>query len=174
MLITPTALASCSRIVWNGINLPNYNDIRETFGSKNIVVANRMAAENDMASPCHYVHPEEAERFKECVPIIGNISTAVHELLGHGTGKLLSEIAPGEYNFDRGNPPVSPLTGLPVETWYRPGQTWNTVFGEIGGAVEECRADTMSMYLMDNKELFKLFGHDDTTSITANESPWKS
>lgn len=131
-----------------------------------------MAAENDAASPCHYVDRSELKCFKDCAPSIGSITTAVHELLGHGSGKLLSETSPGEYNFDKENPPVSPLTGKTVETWYLPGQTWTGVFGKIAGSVEECRAEVMSMYLMDNKELLSMFGYDDTTSITAAESQW--
>jgi dipeptidyl-peptidase-3 len=134
------------------------------------VIANRVAAENDRASPCHYVHHQEAGRFKDCMPSIGIIITAVHELFGHGTGKLLSETRPGVYNFDKANPPINPLTEKPVETCYLPGQTWNSVFGEIAGAVEECRAEVMSMYLIDNKELLSTFGHDDKTPITADES----
>ncbi|KAL4782554.1 peptidase family M49-domain-containing protein [Aspergillus varians] len=92
------ALASCSSIIWNCIKLPNYNDIREECNSKNFVVANRMQAETDMRSPCDYVHDSELKRYKECVHSICNITTAVHELLGHASGKLLGEISPGEYN----------------------------------------------------------------------------
>ena len=57
-------------------------------------------------------------------------------LLGHGCGKLLQETSEGEYNFDQKNPPVSPLTGKPVTTWYKPGQTWGSVFGGLAGAYE--------------------------------------
>jgi hypothetical protein len=40
------------------------------------------------------------------------------------------------YNFDHENPPISPLTGKPVTTWYKPGQTWGSVFGGLAGAYE--------------------------------------
>ncbi|KAI7781721.1 hypothetical protein LA080_014487 [Diaporthe eres] len=163
------ALASCSSIVWNGINLPNYNDVRETCGSKNVVIANRMIAENDATSLCYYVPASHKNRFRECIYSIKTITTAVHELFGHGTGKLLSETSPGKYNFDQQNAPLSPLTGDTIKTWYLPGQTWTSVFGEIAGSVEECRAEVLSLYLMDSKELLSVFGYDDTTSITAEE-----
>jgi len=55
---------------------------------------------------------------------------------GHGCGKLLQETAEGEYNFDQKNPPISPLTDKPVTTWYKPGQTWGSVFGGLAGAYE--------------------------------------
>lgn len=57
-------------------------------------------------------------------------------LPGHGCGKLLQETSPGVFNFDTTNPPVSPLTGKPITTWYKPGQTWGSVFGGLAGAYE--------------------------------------
>ncbi len=44
------------------------------------------------------------------------LTTAIHELLGHGSGKLLSETSLGVYNFDRDNHPSNPITGKAVET----------------------------------------------------------
>jgi dipeptidyl-peptidase-3 len=64
------------------------------------------------------------------------VQVGLHELTGHGCGKLLQETAPGEFNFDAKNPPVSPLTNEPVTTWYKPGQTWGSVFGGLAGAYE--------------------------------------
>ncbi|KAK4184648.1 peptidase family M49-domain-containing protein [Podospora australis] len=161
--------ASCSSIIRTGIDLPKDNNIRETCGFKNLIIANRVAAPNDVASLCRYVQASEVERYKECVATIEIITTAVHELLGHGTGKLLSETSPGVYNFDKNNPPINPINGKAVETWYRPGQTWDSVFGEMGVALEEYRAVLFSVYLMDNRELLAMFGHDDTTRITADD-----
>ncbi|KAF9770755.1 hypothetical protein IL306_011624 [Fusarium sp. DS 682] len=123
-------------------------------------------SENDKPSPCHFVHESEVDRFKNCVGIIGNITTAVHELLGHGSSKLLSETSLGQFNFDKANPPTNPLTGEKVQSWYRLGQTWTGVFGSVTPSVEECRAEVMSLYLMDNKELLSMYGFDESTDIT--------
>lgn len=133
-----------------------------------------MVAENDAASSCYHVPESHKDRYKECINSIKTITTAVHECFGHGTGKLLSETSPGNYNFDQHNPPISPLTGDTIKTWYLPGQTWTSVFGEIAGSVEECRAEVLSLYLMDSKELLSVFGYDDTTSITAEERSYIS
>lgn len=59
------------------------------------------------------------------------LTSLQHELLGHGCGKLLQETSPGVYNFDIKTPPANPITGKPVAKWYRPGETWGTVFGGL-------------------------------------------
>jgi dipeptidyl-peptidase-3 len=97
------------------------------------------------------------------------VSTAVHELLGHGAGKLLAEDGNGAANFDLKNPPISPVTGEPVTTWYRSGQTWTTVFEGLATSIEECRASLVAAYLTDVPELMKLFGYTDTSEVTAEE-----
>ncbi|KAI0545209.1 dipeptidyl peptidase III [Xylaria curta] len=163
------SLAFCTSYAFEATNVPNYNDIRETCGFKNIVVANRMNTNNSPLRPCYYIHDSDVGRYRECTHIIRFITTTIHEVLGHGSGKLLSEISPGHYNFDVENPPISPLTGQSIETWYRPGQTWTSVFGTIATSVEECRAMLVPLYLIDNAELLSIFGYDDKTDITADE-----
>lgn len=128
-----------------------------------------MSANSNPNRPCHYVHPSDAKGFSGCNHIIRFIETAVHELLGHGTGKLLTETTPGMFNFDRENLPISPLTGKAIETWYQPGQTWTSVFGKLATSVEECRAMLVSCYLGDDKEMLSMFGYDDKSTITADD-----
>ncbi|KAK6507658.1 hypothetical protein TWF481_006083 [Arthrobotrys musiformis] len=163
------ALAFCCCFIYEAANLPNYNDIRETCGFKNLVYANRMSANNNPATPCYYVDPSEVHRFKECTHIVRFVSTAIHELLGHGTGKLMSETSPGTYNFDNSNPPINPLTNRPIESWYLPGQTFYSVFGKIATSAEECRANLVAYYLMDEKDLLSIFGYTDSSYVTADD-----
>ena len=145
---------------------PQYSDIRESCGFKNIVFANRMSANNNLNRPCHYVRPSEVKEFQACNHIVRFNITAIHELLGHGTGKLLTETTPGVFNFHRENLPINPLTGEAIKSWYQPGQTWTSVFEKLATSLEECRAMLVSYYLADNKELLSLFGYNDTTTST--------
>jgi len=46
-----------------------------------------------------------------------------HELFGYGTGKLPVESQSGQFNFDSKNSPINPLTGKPIDSWYKHGQT---------------------------------------------------
>ncbi|KAM3477702.1 hypothetical protein MY5147_002552 [Beauveria neobassiana] len=164
------ALAVCGSVVFEACNLPNYNDICETVGCKNIVLANRLSVNNNPNLPCPWVDPSELQRFKRTTHIVRFLTTAIHELLGHGSGKLLSETEPGIYNFDKKNPPISPLTKQPVDLHYLPSQSWGSVFGKLAGTVEECRAILISEYLMDNKQLLEIFGYTDSSETTADES----
>jgi hypothetical protein len=76
------------------------------------------------------------------------VQVGLHELLGHGCGKILQETSPGVYNFDHKNPPVSPITQKPVTSYYKPGETWGSVFGGMGPSYEECRAESVAMSLV--------------------------
>lgn len=91
------------------------------------------------------------------------VQVGLHELLGHGCGKLLQETSPGKYNFDFDNPPISPLTGKPITSWYKPGQTWTSQFGQLGASYEECRAECVAMALNCDFGIMKIFGYGDGT-----------
>ncbi|KAI7459753.1 hypothetical protein KC357_g9116 [Hortaea werneckii] len=88
-----------------------------------------------------------------------------HELFGHGTGKLLQENADSTYNFAAEKLPVSPLTGQPIDSWYKPGETWTGVFQDIATSVDECRAECIGAYLMSETDLLSLCGYTDDGSI---------
>ncbi|KAI4120527.1 MAG: hypothetical protein LQ338_006955 [Usnochroma carphineum] len=160
------SLAYCSSIIFPGINLPNYNDIRQECGFKNVIIANRMSAESNEADVSPFVDPAEAQTFQKHKYPAYYIWVVLHELLGHGTGKLLSE-EDGTYNFDIKDPPINRLTGVPVDSWYRRGQTWTGVFADLATSVDECRAELVGAYLMDDMEILGLFGFSGRSDITA-------
>ena len=85
----------------------------------------------------------------------------LHELLGHGTGKLLQETAPGDYNSDIQVPPISPITSKPVSTYYRQHETFHSLFGFLSSSYEECRAECVGMVLSCDFGILKLFGFGD-------------
>ncbi|KAK8115951.1 hypothetical protein PG984_012453 [Apiospora sp. TS-2023a] len=162
------SLAYCSSIIFPGINLPNYNDIRQDVGFKNVIIANRMAAEST-AVQWPFIDADELPAFKKHKHSAYYWWVVLHELLGHGTGKMMVEQSPGQYNFDIANPPLSRLTGEPIRSWYKPGQTWTGQFGDLATTVDECRAELVGAYLMDDKELLVLFGFTEITEIKASD-----
>lgn len=93
----------------------------------------------------------------------------LHEILGHGTGKMMIEEPGNRFNFDPASPPVNPLDGKPIKTWYKPGQTWTGQFEELATTVDECRAELVGAYLMDDPELLALFGFTDKSDIRASD-----
>ncbi len=152
-----------------GINIPNYDDIRQNLGFKNVSLGNVLSAKApNEAIP--FIREQDQTLYRECRDPAFEVQVGIHELLGHGTGKLLQETAPGVYNFDFKNPPISPVTGKPVSTWYKPGQTWSSVFGAIASSYEECRAETVAMALSCEFELLKVFGHGDGKENMDNEA----
>ncbi|PON27672.1 dipeptidyl-peptidase 3 [Trichoderma gamsii] len=136
------ALAYCSSIIFPGINLPNYNDIRQEDGFKNVIISNRMIAESQ-AIQYPLVEESEAEQFKKHRFHAYYWWVVLHELLGHGTGQMMVE------NAD--------------------GQTWTGQFGDLATTVDECRAEFVGAYLMDDSELLALFGFTDSSEICAED-----
>ncbi|KAI1351962.1 peptidase family M49-domain-containing protein [Xylaria sp. FL0043] len=161
-------LAYCSSIIFPGINLHNYNDIRQEDGFKSVIIANRMVAEG-RAIQYPFIEPELAETFQRHKFPAYYMWVVLHELFGHGTGKMMVEAEEGKHNFDINNPPINPVTENPIACWYRPGQTWTGQFGDRATTVDECRAELVGAYLMDDLELLKSFGFTESSDIRADD-----
>lgn len=131
-----------------------------------------MSANSNPNNPCHYVAQADRALFKQCTHIVRFVTTAVHEVIGHGTGKLFSEISPGRFNFDKNKPPIHPLTLEPIDAWYILGQTWTSVFEDIATTVEECRAMLVSQYLVHDERMLTIFGYDSTSGLTSADCKW--
>ena len=110
-----------------GVNLPNANWIRATHGSKSVSLGNIVAA-YDGASGGGYTDEfaysdEEKARAKEYAMLSGKLHTALHEVVGHASGKINEGV------------------GTPKET-----------LKNYASTLEEGRADLVALYyLMDPK-----------------------
>ncbi|KAJ3082453.1 hypothetical protein HK102_001668 [Quaeritorhiza haematococci] len=142
-----------------GINIPNYDDIRQTLGFKNVSLGNVLNAKAP-GEKVTFIAPQDLALYEKYRGEAFEVQVGLHELLGHGSGKLLMETSPGEFNFDPKNPPLSPITNKPVETYYKPGETWGSVFKAIAASYEECRAESVAMYLCEDEEILKIFGFE--------------
>ncbi len=114
-----------------GVNLPNANWIRVKHGSKSVSLGNIIDAYNQ-ASGSSYLEEfawsqEEIERGKKYGSLAGKMHTALHEVVGHASGQ------------------INPGVGTPKET-----------LKSYRSALEEARADLVSLYYIIDEKLVEL------------------
>lgn len=139
------------------------------MGFKNVSLGNVLSAKAPHEK-VPFIRPEDLSIYEKYRDPAFEVQVGIHELLGHGTGKLLQETSSGKYNFDIDKRPVSPITHKPCTTWYKPSQTWSSVFGSIASSYEECRAECVAMALCCEFEILKIFGFGDGTVDLGNEA----
>jgi dipeptidyl-peptidase-3 len=115
-----------------GINLPNDQDIREQYGSKSVSLSNVNEAYDRSTSEEFRREfawtPEEAARAEKWSSVGGELTTNMHEVIGHASGKMSEKV--------KGSP--------------------HTVLKEQYSALEESRADLVALYFLPNPKLAEL------------------
>jgi dipeptidyl-peptidase-3 len=115
-----------------GINLPNDQSIRERYGSKSVSLSNVNEAYDKSMLPEFRSEfswtPEEFERATRWSAFAGELTTNMHEVIGHGSGKVAERL--------RGNPQAA--------------------LKEHFSAIEESRADLVALYFVADRRVVDL------------------
>lgn len=121
----------CSPSTPIGVNLPNANWIRSTYGSKSVSLGNIEHAYDEASkgggSLTEFFTPQQVELIRKYGTISGKLHTGLHEVIGHGSGKL------------------EPGVGTPKET-----------LKNYASTLEEARADLVALYFMFDDKLLEL------------------
>jgi dipeptidyl-peptidase-3 len=115
-----------------GINLPNDQDIREKYGSKSVSLTNVNEA-YDKSTSSEFRKEfawsvEEAERAEKWSSIASELTTDLHEVIGHGSGKIAEQL--------KGSP--------------------QSFLKEQYSALEESRADLVALYFLPSPKMVEL------------------
>lgn len=115
-----------------GINLPNDQTIRETHGSKSVSLSNANQAYDKSTLPEFRREfawsAEEAERAEKWSSVASELTTNMHEVIGHGSGRIREHL--------NGNP--------------------QGALKEQYSALEESRADLVALYFVPDPMLVEL------------------
>jgi dipeptidyl-peptidase III len=115
-----------------GINLPNDESIRERYGSKSVSLSNVNEAYDRSQLPAFRSEfawtPDEADRAAKWSAFSGELTTNMHEVIGHASGKVAERL--------KGNP--------------------QAVLKEQFSALEEARADLVGLYFLPDPKLVEL------------------
>jgi dipeptidyl-peptidase-3 len=115
-----------------GVNLPNDQRIREHYGSKSVSLSNVLEAyeQSTLDSFRHEFawNDDEVARAKQWGAFAGELTTEIHEVLGHGSGRMAEGV-----------------TAQPQE-----------LLKEQYSALEESRADLVALYYVADPHLVEL------------------
>ncbi len=115
-----------------GINLPNDQNIREKYGSKSVSLTNVNEAYDKSTVPEFRREfawsPEEAGRAEKWSSLAGELTTDLHEVVGHASGRISEKL--------KGSP--------------------QTLLKEQYSALEEARADLVALYYIPNQKMVEL------------------
>jgi dipeptidyl-peptidase-3 len=118
----------CSPTSPIGVNLPNADWIRSEHGSKSVSLGNiEDAYENASKSTGsieEFYLPEQQKRVRDFGPLASKLHTALHEVIGHGSGKLADGVS------------------TPKES-----------LKSYSNTIEEARADLVALYYITDPEL---------------------
>lgn len=153
-----------------GINIPNYDDIRQTIGFKNVSLDNVIRLGYKSEELPKYLSIDDGTLYNKYLEKAFAVDVAGHELFGHGSGKLFTENENGEFNFNREL--LNPVTGQQINSWYKAGETWSSKFGKLSSSYEECRAECVGLFLASYKQIHDIFGHEESEFDDISYTSW--
>eukprot|EP00127_Corallochytrium_limacisporum_P000695 Clim_evm14s23 gene=Clim_evmTU14s23 len=136
-----------------GINIPNYDEIRDKEGFKNVSLGNVLSAQPSVKR-ITFLQDSDQQLFKDLKGPSFEVQVGLHELLGHGSGRLVFEEDLADKDI------VHPLTQGKLTQAYKKNESFDAKFSSVASTWEECRAECVGIYLSCIRDILKIFGHE--------------
>ena len=106
-----------------------------------------------------FILEQDQAIFKRLKSEAFEVQVGIHELLGHGSGKLFHAGTPDADALVAARTP-HPVTNEPITgPFYAAGSTWDSTFGKVASSYEECRAECCGIFLCLEAVVLEVFGH---------------
>ena len=143
-----------------GKSLPNYDDIRENFGVKDILFFNASPNFNWKETDYYFCEEKDVELIKNFGKQATKIFTSIKQLMGYRHGKFFRVEKNKETNEEKSNfnrELINPLTGNVIDKYYIDDETFEDKFGNLSPIINECKALLTGLYFCGNETIQELF-----------------
>ena len=143
-----------------GKSLPNYDDIRENFGVKDILFFNASPNFNWKETDYYFCEEKDVELIKNFGKQSTKIFTSIKQLMGYRHEKLFRIEKDKETNKETSNfnrELINPLTGNVIDKYYIDDETFEDKFGNLSPIINECKALLTGLYFCGNETIQELF-----------------
>lgn len=159
----------------NGKCLPNYNEVKEVYGFKNLIFSNVFQNSKEIENNYYYFNQKDKELITNFSQPAIKIMASLKLLVGYNINKIFKakkDPKTGKEIYDFDESVINPLTNKPVEKFYKIDEDFEKKFGYNSGIINECIATLISLYLCGNESVQKIFYVNKIDNKSVTQTCW--
>ncbi|KRX04493.1 hypothetical protein PPERSA_06046 [Pseudocohnilembus persalinus] len=138
-----SSISYASSMILPGLNLPSLLEIRQSEGLKNALLENCLSK---IKNGIQFFNKQDQQHLINWQKQVSFHLIMFNQILGAGSGKLFYQNEQNQLNFDQ-NQLKNPLNNQKITKFYQKNENFYSVFKELAFPYEQCRQDTISLYM---------------------------